>query len=228
VPPSAAKSADPFLASLQQRFGFRPNHLDALAPLPRLVEAESRVSEAFLFHDRALTRKQKELVLLAIATANENRYTAALHYEMLQRLGMPRDDLNWIIIDYRRAGLPEVDLALLDFALKLGRHPTWATWSDIETLRSHGLADGDVLEAVLAISWGGYLCTLASGLGLKPNFEPPAIPPSAVRRTLFQSPSPRDHEEPGGPYLRAADLPESFPSFVSVRKRWGFIPNLEA
>ncbi len=217
----------PHLTFFREGFGCSPNHIRALASLPRLIESEFQISNCFLFRERALTRGQKGLLLLAIAVACENLYTTALHYQTLRGLGFGKGHLGRIVSDYHQAGLAESDVALLDFAMRLGSPPTWVTTADIERLRSHGLTDEHILEAVLTISWGGYLCNLSSGLGVKPHFDPPWIPASVERRTVFQDPSPRNHGEPTGPYIRTVDIdPASFAPFVSVREKWGFIPNL--
>lgn len=227
LPQGNVDLGSPFIAFFQNCLGFIPNHILAQTRLPRLIEAEFQISRAFLFRERALIRRQKELILLAVAAAYENRYTAAMHYQMLRSLGLERGQLDRILIDYRQADLSELETALLNFALRLGRHPTWVTSTDIEELRTHGLADEHILEAVLTTSWAGYLCSLSTGLQVKPNFGPPHIPSAAVRRTTFQRPSPRKLGEASGPYIRGVKLePESFPPFARVRKRWGFIPNL--
>jgi RNA polymerase sigma-70 factor (ECF subfamily) len=208
-------------------FGFVPNLLLPRALLPRLIDAEAEIAAAFLFQERALTRVQKELILLAVAGACEDGYGTALHFRMLLALGFSREQLNDVLSDYRQAGLPETDLALLDFALRLGRLPALITPPDVEALRARGFSDEHILETVLTTSWGSYLCALSAGLGVEPDFEPPAVRFGAARGNTFERPASRSAMESGGPYVRTVELqPESFPPFTFVKQKWGFIPKL--
>src|SRR5258708_9563802 len=78
-------------AAFREYFGFVPSLFRCQSLLPRLVEAETSLATSILFQDRALSRKQKECLLLVLATANRNGYCATAHYPMLDLLGEPEE-----------------------------------------------------------------------------------------------------------------------------------------
>ncbi len=68
--------------------------------------------------------------------------------------------------DWRRAGLDEPTQALLAFAEKLTREPWRATPVDLDPLRSQGLSDRAIHDAVQVISYFNYINRVADGLGV--------------------------------------------------------------
>src|SRR5688500_14461245 len=136
-------------AAFQQAFGFVPNLFRAQTLLPRAIEAEARVAGSVLLTEAALSRRQKESILLALAAARGNTYCVTNHAHFLRALGAI-DDQNAQIIAGRHADvLTDVESALVDFALDLGLRPTVVNKSTFDRLRGRGLTDEQILEAVL-------------------------------------------------------------------------------
>jgi len=83
-----------------------------------------------------------------------------------------------------------------------------------------------MLEAILVTALTNFLCTLSTGLGAAPEFEPRPIPadgPSSVP-TGHGIPLPA---EPSGPYLRAIERrADEFAPFAFFREKFGFVPNI--
>ena len=50
---------------------------------------------------------------------------------MLSSLGVPESQLNLIMTDHHRANISAADVALLDFAIKLGKQAPWISREDI-------------------------------------------------------------------------------------------------
>lgn len=77
--------------------------------------------------------------------------------------------------DYRLANLSKVDRALCDFAAKLTAAPSSAGREDIEFLRSVGLSDRAINDAVQVVSYFNYINRIADGLGvdLEQGMPPP-------------------------------------------------------
>ena len=144
---------------------------------------------------------------------------------MLCSLGVPESQLNQIIIDYRRADISAADVALLEFAIKLGKHAPWISREDIVTLRNHGFTDESVLEAVLVTGLTNFLCTLSVGLGPAPDFEPQKVYCGETSQQLnYQG---LRHGESSGSYLRAVEYSAaSFPPFAFFQEQFGFVPNI--
>ncbi len=219
-------------AFLRKNLGFIPNLFRAQTLLPRVIEAEARIAESVLLTEGALSRTQKECLLLAISVANQNTYCVTAHWQMLRSLDMAERQLKQIVKDHHRAGLSKADVALLDFGIKLSQAATSISHGDVEVLRRHGLSDEAILEAVLVAAFTEFVCTLSEGLDAVPDFQPQRIPPGkrVVSRGLKVSGPGRSevhaHEKPI-PYLRAVDLTtDSFRPFAFFRERFGFIPNI--
>jgi uncharacterized peroxidase-related enzyme len=130
---------------------------------------------AVLLAPGALTRVQKETILLTLASRHRNVYCVTAHRHFLQELGVPIHQLDVLARDYHDAGLSSTDAALLDFALKLGSEPARVSGGDVEALRANGLTDEQILEAVLMTALTNFLCTLSVGLNVARDFEPSAI-----------------------------------------------------
>ena len=212
-------------AAFRERFGFVPNLFRAQTLLPRAIEAEAGIAATVLLQENALSRTQKEYILLKVAAAHHNTYCVTAHYHMLRSLGVPESQLNQIMTDHHRASISGADMALLDFALKLGQHAPWISREDIVRLRNHGFTDESVLEAVLVTGLTNFLCTLSVGLCPAPDFEPKKIP-SGETIQQWDDPGLRDGES-SGPYLHAAEYSAaSFPPFAFFQERFGFIPNI--
>jgi uncharacterized peroxidase-related enzyme len=73
--------------------------------------------------------------------------------------------------NYRRAKLSPRQKALAKFAELVTRTPSAVRRQDVETLRKHGLADRDVLDAVEVISYFNYINRVAEALGVDPEPE---------------------------------------------------------
>jgi uncharacterized peroxidase-related enzyme len=71
--------------------------------------------------------------------------------------------------DYRAAGLPPREVALLDFAVKLTREPSGVRRSDLDALRGHGLTDEQLVDAVHCVSYFNFINRVLDGLGVDPE-----------------------------------------------------------
>ena len=205
------------LEVFQDGLGFIPNLVRAQSLVPRLIEAHATKERAIRLHSSALSRIQKEQILICVAISRQNAYCASVDNKVLRSLG--GDDSSQISAE---------DSALLYFCTKLSSDPTSINSEDVDTLRRHGFDDEAIIEAVATAGLAVYRCTLATGLGPEPEFGPPELAPkrgSAV-------PASRHHahptsEESRRPYVRAPYLsPESFAPFGRFQKTYGFIPKL--
>jgi uncharacterized peroxidase-related enzyme len=78
-----------------------------------------------------------------------------------------------IMTDYTNARLSPADRALCDYALKLTRTPAEISQQDIDTLRSHGLSDRAINDAVQTIAFFNYINRVGDGLGVDLESEMP-------------------------------------------------------
>lgn len=160
------------LTTLKRNFGLAPRVYRAQLLRPDLVNAQVQLLDRLLFGTGALSRVQKEFILLAVSAENNNSYFAALHSQTLQFLGVKPEQSQQVAIDHRDANLPASDVALLDFARKLAASPHSFTELDVESLRKSDFNDGQILEAVLMVGLTQFLNSVQMGLGTEPDFKP--------------------------------------------------------
>ena len=181
------------LTTLKRNFGLAPGIYRAQMMRPDLVDAQVRFVDQLLFSKGALSRVQKEFILLAVSAENDNSYFPALHCQTLQFLGVKPVQSQQVAIDHREANLSESDVVLLDFARKLASCPQSFTDLDVESLRKSDFNDEQILEAVLMVGLTQLLNCIQMGLGTEPDFKPRIIfplkevnPPVASERQILE------------------------------------------
>ena len=97
---------------------------------------------------------------------------------MLEVKGVKLADLEKILAalasDYREAGLPAVDLAMLDYAIKLTRSPANMTEADVSSLRAQGFDDRAIHDICTITAYFAFVNRVADGLGVE--LETPQAP----------------------------------------------------
>jgi RNA polymerase sigma-70 factor (ECF subfamily) len=179
--------------TLKRNFGLAPRIYRAQMMRSDLVDAQVRFLDGLLFKEGALSRVQKEFILLVVSAENNNAYFSALHCQTLQFLGVKSEKSQQVTIDHRAANLSESDVALLDFARKLASSPHSFTDVDVESLRKSNFNDEQILEAVLMVGLTQFLNCIQMGLGTEPDFKPRVIfplkevnPPVASERQILE------------------------------------------
>jgi len=220
----------PFV-EFQETLGFVPNLLHAQALLPRVIEAQTKLESAVRLPEGAISRIQKERILLSVAADRHDAYCVALDSRVLSSLGVSDNQVDNLLNDYHHADFSAADVACLQFCLKLSHHASSVRLEDIEALRACGFTDESIHEAVLVSALAVYRCTLSVGLGPEPDFGPRKVasrrvdPPREVASHAFL-PDSHDAVQRKGPYLAAPYLsPKTFAPFAIVQKSHGFIPN---
>jgi RNA polymerase sigma-70 factor (ECF subfamily) len=208
---TARTAADPpAFAALQKQFGFVPNLFRAQALLPDAVEAEARVLEALLFAPTALTRAQKESILVAVSAAGRNTYGAVLHGRALQMTGVPVETIVHLAGEPESSDLSDCEKALVETARRLAARPGELPPARLEDLSRHRWSGEQAREAVWLAALGSFLTTAQFGLGVPPDFRPKrdflADPPAELN--LSGSPArPKDDERDPSARIQDPDRP---------------------
>src|SRR5215469_4271403 len=111
------------LEVFQTGLGFVPNLIRAQSLLPRLIEAQAIKEHAILLQNAALSRIQKEQILLCVAADREDAYCASLDSYVLRSLGVSSTQINDLLNRHLSASVSATDAELLDFCLKLSSNP---------------------------------------------------------------------------------------------------------
>ena len=217
----------PFVA-FQEALGFVPNLLRAQTLLPRVIEAQAELESAGRLQEGAISRIQKERILLIVAADRQDTYCVAAGNRVLSSLGVSDRQIDDLLNKSRCENVSAADLACLQFCLKLSRHAPSVHSEDIQSLRAHGFEDKSILEIVFVTALAVYHGTLSVGLGPEPDFRPRKITSRRVdppRGVAFHALLPDSHgtAQRKGPYLPAPYL--SPKTFSIVQKSHGFVPN---
>jgi len=175
-------------AVLREQFGFVPNLFKIQADSPELLEAEVRALELVLFPEDHLSRVQKEFIQLTLAAANFSSYLVALHSQVLQVLGVSRNDSDQIAGDYRCADISKADKTLLGEIRKLACPPAQFAAFDKQALCGQGFTEAQVVEAIAMAGLANFLSALQFGLGAVPDFPlRRALSPRIGAKDLYPS-----------------------------------------
>ncbi|MGH9702613.1 MAG: hypothetical protein ACRD4K_04495, partial [Candidatus Acidiferrales bacterium] len=220
------------LSAYREKVGFLPNLMRAQSLMPRLVEAHIKLESAVLLADGALSREQKEQIVLVVAASRGDAYSVMVRGKVLNSLGVADSQIERLLVNYRLAGMSSSEVVLMDFCLKLSHYAPWISGEDIDRLRGCGFDDGAILEAVLATGFASYLCALTVGLGPKPDFELRQLLPIPVTQPAWTSGSRglKSHEAQGNSerksYLQSVyRSPKTFEPYILILESHGFIPN---
>jgi uncharacterized peroxidase-related enzyme len=165
----------PLFGEIKKAFGFIPNFYRAQTLRTDLVEAEAQLVYTALIKDGALARKEKEYVFLVCAAASLNTYCVTAHCEIVRMLNIAGPEPEAIALDHNAANLPMRTKALLNFALKLNDTAHAVREADIETLRTYGYCDQEILETIAMVGVARMASAIAFGVGAVPDFENPRV-----------------------------------------------------
>src|SRR5215813_9251486 len=141
----------PILKLIKEDYGFIPNYFKAQTARPDLIDAQVQLVDAILLKEGALSRRLKEYVFLVCSAANLSTYCVTAHCEIVRMLGIHGPEPEQIALDHNRTSLPPEDKALLNFALKLNKDGRKIEEDDVESLRTYGFSDPQILETILMV-----------------------------------------------------------------------------
>ena len=74
-----------------------------------------------------------------------------------------------IVRDYRSAGLPPGEVALLSFAEKVALDASRISAGDVEELRRHGFSDAEVLDVAMTVGARSFFSKVLDAVGAEPD-----------------------------------------------------------
>jgi uncharacterized peroxidase-related enzyme len=143
--------------------GYVPNYLRVLAHRPAVCAAWGELLGAI---KASMDARRYELVTVAAARRLRSSYCMLAHGTVLVDQFFEPSALRDVVLDHRSAGLPQVDVAVMDLAEKVAGDATSITESDIERLRELGLSDDEILDVVLAAAARCFFSKTLDALGV--------------------------------------------------------------
>ncbi len=118
-----------------------------------------------LYGRSTLTRLQREMIAVVVSESNKCDYCITHHTEALQAHSKDRSMLeNLKRLDF--ANLSPKDRAMLEYAVKLTRNPQKIMKSDLDSLKTKGFSDEEILRINLIVSYFNFVNRIVAGLGV--------------------------------------------------------------
>jgi uncharacterized peroxidase-related enzyme len=156
---------------LEQKLGFIPNVFRAFAwREPRFTKWREHFEE-LMQPSPGLGKAEREMISVAVSMQNQCLYCLAAHGFAVRALVKDPVLGDRITLDYRRAGLSQKQVAMLDYAVKITIEPAACDEEDIVALRAHGFADEDIWDIAEVAAMFNFTNRLASATGMMPNPE---------------------------------------------------------
>lgn len=156
-----AREALGFVPNVFLTFSLRPTHFQPwFSHFRELLQGDSELSQA-----------EREMIGVVVSSQNHCLYCLVSHGADLRRLLEDPVLGDRIVLDYRRAGLDDRTLAMLDYAVKITLRPVECSEADIAHLRSLGFSDQAIFDIAEVAAMFNFTNRLASATGMLPNRE---------------------------------------------------------
>lgn len=142
--------------------GYVASHTRVLAHSP---DAYNAWEELITTIGRPMGMRRYELVTLAAALGAKSRHCRLAHGRKTLRI-IPADELLLIARDYRSAGLPEAEVAMMEFAERISVDAAGMTNADSMRLREHGFSDREIVDIAMAAAARNFFSRLIQSLAI--------------------------------------------------------------
>jgi uncharacterized peroxidase-related enzyme len=155
----------------QEKLGFVPNVLRAYAFDAGKLKAFIDMVDDLMLAESGITKVEREMIAVAVSAVNHCHYCLTAHGAAVRQRA--KDPMLGEIIaqNYRAAGLPPRQKAMLDFAVKLTEHPSKMEEADRAGLRTAGFNDRDIWDIAAVASFYNMSNRMAAATEMRPNPE---------------------------------------------------------
>ena len=130
----------------RRSLGHVPSHTKAMSLNPEAYLAWESLTQAI---STSLGLRWYELVTLAAAQAIGSTHCRLAHGKKTLTI-IPEEHLCAIAIDFHDADLPEAEVAMMDYAVKLSTNAAAMDDVDTQQLRGHGFSDREIADITMA------------------------------------------------------------------------------
>ena len=167
--------------------GYVANHTSTFSLRPEVYEAWKNLLTSI----RSKMRLRRfELVTFAAAQALGCTYCMLAHGAILRKNFFGPEELAAIARDFRSSGLPQEEVALMEFAQKVTLDANQITRGEIDGLRELGLSDEEILDVVLAVTARNFMSKTLDALGAEPDDALMSLEPDLREALVIGRPFP--------------------------------------
>ena len=159
------------ILAVQEQAGFVPNVFLALAHRPDEFRAFFAYHDALMDKPGALTKAEREMIVVATSGANQCLYCVVAHGAILRIRAKNALVADQVATNYRKADITPRQKAMLDFAMKVSREAERASEADFAALREHGFTDEDAWDIGAIAAFFALSNRMANLTDMRPNDE---------------------------------------------------------
>ncbi|ABM10052.1 MULTISPECIES: peroxidase-related enzyme [Micrococcaceae] len=167
--------------------GYVPSHTKAMSLNPEAHQIWESLTQAI---SSSLGLRRYELVTLAAAQAIGSSHCRLAHGKKTLTI-IDEEQLRAIAHDYREAGLPPEEVAMMDYAVKLSTDAAAMNDDDTQRLRDAGFSDREIADITLAAAARNYFSRALLALAVELDV-PPGVSPELQEALLAPLPASGD------------------------------------
>ena len=154
-------------STLKEKRGKVANIMKIHSLNPASMKAHMELYVTLMFGKSGLTREEREMIGVAVSSANRCEYCINHHAEVLNHYWRDGGKINEFVKNLDLSELGERKRKMVEYAVKLTKSPWEMSEKDVEELRQHGFKDRDILDINLIASYFNFVNRIALGLGVK-------------------------------------------------------------
>jgi uncharacterized peroxidase-related enzyme len=159
------------ILEVQEKSGFVPNVFLKLARRPDEFRAFFAYHDALMLRPGALTKGEREMIVVATSGANSCLYCVVAHGAILRIYEKNPLVADQVAVNYRKADITPRKRAILDFAMKVATASGTLEDADFAALHAHGLTDEDAWDVGAIAAFFALSNRMANLSGMLPNPE---------------------------------------------------------
>lgn len=159
------------ILAVQEKSGFVPNVFLTLAHRPDEFRAFFAYHDALMDKPGAITKAEREMIVVATSNANQCQYCVVAHGAILRIRAKNALIADQIAVNYRKADITPRQLAMIDFAMKVSARAYEVGDADIAALKEHGFTEDDAWDITAIAAFFGMSNRLANVSAMRPNDE---------------------------------------------------------
>lgn len=159
------------ILTVQEKSGFVPNVFLVLAHRPAEFRAFVAYHDALMDKAGALTKAEREMIVVATSNANQCPYCVIAHGAILRIRARNPLIADQVAINYRKADITPRQRAMLDFAMKVSGASYAIGDADFAALAEHGFDQEDAWDIAAIAAFFAMSNRLANVTAIRPNDE---------------------------------------------------------
>ncbi len=159
------------ILAVQEKSGFVPHVFLVLAHRPDEFRAFFAYHDALMDKPGALSKAEREMIVVATSSANQCQYCVVAHGAILRIRAKNPLIADQVAINYRKADITPRQKAMLDFAMKVSTASHAVGDEDFAALQAQGFGMEEAWDIAAIAAFFGLSNRMANVSSMRPNAE---------------------------------------------------------